>query len=282
MFQKTLSDITAYMDFLRANGYAVSISCADDVLKPCIPALIMYELRPLPICDYLKKNPATQNECRMTKTEREAQIPTEPSYTCCYAGVEEFVVPVKYHERTILCVHLTGFRGAEKLSRERYLSVRERYGPDDRFDSLYASLDTRVPAWQTVNAMLTPLCYMLERLYAQCCEHGAQLPVMDAYRKALVFIRDNYTDGITVADVARAIGYSVSYFGYVFKKNHGSSASRYIADLQLAKAAELLRGTDFSISDIAEKVGFGDANYFSTAFRTRYGVSPRTYRKQNP
>lgn len=131
-----------------------------------------------------------------------------------------------------------------------------------------------------LGAALSPLSYMFERLFEECCEYSTHNAVQDAYNKSLIFIRDHYMEGISVADVAKGIGYSVSYFGYIFKKNRGISANRYISDLQLAKATELLRSTALSVSDIAERVGFGDPNYFSTAFKTRYGMSPRQYRNQ--
>ena len=133
-----------------------------------------------------------------------------------------------------------------------------------------------------LSAMCAPLAYMFERLYERCCEyrsHATHETVADAYERSLLYIRDHYTEGISVADVARCTGYSVSYFGYIFKKNRGISANKYITDLQLAKAAELLSATSLSVSDVAERVGFGDANYFSTSFKAQYGLSPRQYRK---
>lgn len=209
MFERTLDDVTAYLDFLRANGYAVSIDALDKVMEPCLAGLILYQ--------------------------RDSEA--EPTVT----------FPVRQGGREIVLLCLLG--------------------------------DPTMNA-QDVRAMLSPLAYMFERLYEQCCEHNTHNVVQNAYNKSLLYIRDHYTEGISVADVARGIGYSVSYLGYIFKKNCGISANRYISDLQLAKATELLRSTSFSVSDIAERVGFGDANYFSTAFKARYGLSPRQYRGQ--
>ena len=43
MFERTLDDVTAYLDFLRANGYNVSIRWLDKVLEPCLASLILYQ-----------------------------------------------------------------------------------------------------------------------------------------------------------------------------------------------------------------------------------------------
>ena len=206
MFEKTLQDITDYLDFLRSIGFFVSISSLDEALEPCLATFILYEF------DY-------------------------------DFHLKDEVLPILHNGKVIVQIHITG--------RENVLS-----------------------------SLITPLKYMFERLYDQCCEYRAHNTVIDAYRKSLIFIRDHYMEGISVADVAKGIGYSMSYFGYIFKKNRGISANKYITELQLAKAADLLRSTNVSVSAISERVGFTDPNYFSTVFKAQYGASPRQYRNQ--
>ena len=55
----------------------------------------------------------------------------------------------------------------------------------------------------------------------------------------------------------------------------------YINDVRLSRAAEMLKNTDNKITYIAFLCGFEDSNYFSTAFKKKYGISPKIYRKQN-
>ena len=125
-----------------------------------------------------------------------------------------------------------------------------------------------------------PLGYMLARLYEESRQALAESNENDVYKKALHFIRANYTDGITVADVARHTGYSESYFGYAFKKKYKMSVSRYIRELQLAKAKDLLVDTAFAISAVASYVGFEDSNYFTAIFKKQFGISPKEFRKK--
>ena len=125
-----------------------------------------------------------------------------------------------------------------------------------------------------------PLGYMLERLYEESRKSLAESNENDVYKKALHFIRANYTEGITVADVARHTGYSESYFGYAFKKKYKRSVSLYIRELQLAKAKDLLVDTAFPISAVASYVGFDDSNYFTAIFKKHFGISPKEFRKK--
>ncbi|MNY73845.1 HTH-type transcriptional activator RhaS [compost metagenome] len=52
----------------------------------------------------------------------------------------------------------------------------------------------------------------------------------------------------------------------------------YLNHIRMEAAKELLRTTDMKALEIAERVGYSDANYFSFAFRKYVGVSPKEYR----
>ena len=51
--------------------------------------------------------------------------------------------------------------------------------------------------------------------------------------------------------------------------------------LRLSKAADLMKGTNQSIGVIAVRCGYPNQLHFSRAFKKRYGISPREWRRQN-
>lgn len=63
------------------------------------------------------------------------------------------------------------------------------------------------------------------------------------------------------------------------KKLVGLSASEFIRHIRLQKAADLLKATDFSIAEVAYKVGYSDSNYFSRSFKEKYQVNPSEYKQ---
>ena len=63
------------------------------------------------------------------------------------------------------------------------------------------------------------------------------------------------------------------------KKLVSLSASEFIRHIRLQKAAELLKGTDYTIAEIAYKVGYSDSNYFSRSFKEKYQVNPTEYKQ---
>ncbi|MEL1244967.1 substrate-binding domain-containing protein [Flavobacterium sp. DGU11] len=58
----------------------------------------------------------------------------------------------------------------------------------------------------------------------------------------------------------------------------GMSISDHINNIRLEKAATMLREADMNISEIAYSLGFSSPNYFSTAFKNKFGVSPKEYK----
>lgn len=77
--------------------------------------------------------------------------------------------------------------------------------------------------------------------------------------------------------IASTLGLSRSAFFKKVKSLTGFAPVDLIKEFRLRKAAELLAGTDMSMTEIAYKVGFRDSGYFSKCFRKKYDVSPRDF-----
>ena len=84
---------------------------------------------------------------------------------------------------------------------------------------------------------------------------------------------------ISTADIATIVGYSPNYLSRKFKETVGIGVHEYIVFIRLQKAANELLSTRDKITDIALRCGFSDSNYFKDAFKKKYGLTPRAYRK---
>ncbi len=74
--------------------------------------------------------------------------------------------------------------------------------------------------------------------------------------------------------------YCYDYLCRLFRQELHTTPNKYLMDLRLQSAADLLRGgTGRSITEIARMCGYNDPLYFSRMFKKRYGVSPREYGK---
>lgn len=100
-------------------------------------------------------------------------------------------------------------------------------------------------------------------------------------REAISFIEQNFQNNITIEDIASVCGINRSYFGKIFHKSVGKSPQEFLINYRMIKATELLKLTSLSIADIGSAVGYENQLHFSRAFKTVYGVSPRTWRDQH-
>lgn len=100
-------------------------------------------------------------------------------------------------------------------------------------------------------------------------------------KEAFSFIEQNFQNNISVEDIAASCGLNRSYFGKIFHENTGKSPQEFLISYRMTKAAELLKLTELSISDIGNAVGYPNQLHFSRAFKNVYGISPRQWRYEN-
>lgn len=102
-----------------------------------------------------------------------------------------------------------------------------------------------------------------------------------AVKKTQSMIHEFYADGITLSEIADRLNLTQEYLGSQFHKEVGENFSTYIRNYRLAKAKELLIGTQLKQYEIAGKVGYSDAKYFARVFKECVGMSLAEYRKSH-
>ncbi|MBQ8526394.1 MAG: helix-turn-helix transcriptional regulator [Clostridia bacterium] len=96
---------------------------------------------------------------------------------------------------------------------------------------------------------------------------------------AIDYINVNYAENITLEKLADLNDVSPGYMSRKFKSDTGVNISEYIRKVRIKQAKILLLETNDSISQISEKCGFTDSNYFSYIFKQEENISPLRYRK---
>ena len=98
--------------------------------------------------------------------------------------------------------------------------------------------------------------------------------------KLFCYIDNNLDSKLTLNDLAQKCFYNPSYFSRIFKEKFKISFVEYITQKRLARAIELLKNTDVSVSDVGQRVGFSDNKSFYHAFSRYYHCTPSQYRKK--
>jgi AraC-like DNA-binding protein len=96
--------------------------------------------------------------------------------------------------------------------------------------------------------------------------------------KIITYMNEHFMDKIDMADLARMLKISESYFYRQFKSYAGVTPIQYLTDLRIKNVLTNIRKTHLPIYQIAQICGFSDPYYLSKTFKKIVGVSPQQYR----
>ena len=98
-------------------------------------------------------------------------------------------------------------------------------------------------------------------------------------RPVINYISEHYSEKIYVEKLADIIMVSPDYFTKMFKDSIGKTPVDYINGIRVNRSMQLLIESEKSIAEIAELIGFCNANYFHKIFKQYMDESPLAYRK---
>src|SRR5215469_15147498 len=129
-----------------------------------------------------------------------------------------------------------------------------------------------------MTALATRLLYAgrLERLPANA---GVSPLPPRLLRRVLERMQADLSADLDLAALAAESGYSRAHFLRTFRAATGQTPHRYLLELRLTKAQALVARRSMSLVDIALACGFSSHAHLTTAFRSRFGLSPSAYRR---
>jgi transcriptional regulator GlxA family with amidase domain len=140
---------------------------------------------------------------------------------------------------------------------------------------------------QAAELQLIHACHLLRLLLGElfCVNPRYALPERPprhpSIETALNYMQSKVNEALSLAEIARRAGLSVSYFCGLFGQQMGISPMDYLIQLKLRRARRLLVTTSLTVQEVAHKVGYDDAYYFSRLFRKLHGVPPVAYRREH-
>lgn len=97
-------------------------------------------------------------------------------------------------------------------------------------------------------------------------------------RHVRLLLDQSYDTPLTIEDLSREVALSPYYLIRLFRRAYKQTPHQYLVEKRIAKAKELLRNSDLSITEICVAVGYESLGSFSTLFRKMAGLSPSEYR----
>lgn len=184
---------------------------------------------------------------------------------------------------------LPGFHALFRLEpawRKRHqFNSRLRLSPQDLeeslciIDQLDAELNARRAGFGFLaTALFMQLVAFLSRRYSRAKNPDSLALLRIA--ETITHLESHYTNDVRLADLVAMAGMSKRSFLRAFADATGQTPIAYLIQLRTTRAADLLRTTPRSVTEVAYEVGFNDSNYFARQFRKQFGKTPREYRKQ--
>lgn len=93
------------------------------------------------------------------------------------------------------------------------------------------------------------------------------------------YMKENYTEPLTLGETARIFGYSPTYLSRMFQKFAGVTYKSYLQSIRVGYALKDLESGSYSITETAVRNGFSDSKSFARAFQAKYGILPSEYKK---
>jgi len=128
------------------------------------------------------------------------------------------------------------------------------------------------------------LVYANSRFYSFLCSF--RLTVLSAKKHAkkdgviqsIEYMRENIHGNVTLDDLAKAAGLSVSHYCALFKKKTMQSPLNLYTSMKVQRACQMLQNKDQTIKSIAYSLGFFDQYHFSKVFKQIMGSSPKHFK----
>ncbi|MFA7256693.1 MAG: helix-turn-helix domain-containing protein [Kiritimatiellales bacterium] len=172
-------------------------------------------------------------------------------------------------------------RTQQKFNGRLQLSERQLNHVNEIIHDLIRETERHIPGYRV---MAKGLFMQLTVFLSRCYSDKPSEESLDLLRlgDVLAHIETRFAEKITLDDLAKKAHLSKRHFQRIFTKCLGRSPIDHLLHIRVQKAAELLRHSNRTITDIALDCGFCDGNYFSRQFLQVMHSSPRQYRSKRP
>lgn len=139
----------------------------------------------------------------------------------------------------------------------------------------------------TMDLLVVELVRTIAQTLAQSGDHEPATPGLKKFHlpvveKAKEFILQHFHTDFSLFELARHACTSPFHFSRIFKQYTAVSPHQFLQNVRLKHSEVLLRSSPAPIADIAFQCGYNNADYFATAFKQKYGLSPSAFKQRQP
>ncbi len=194
-------------------------------------------------------------------------------------GEEQFYSYFCEDAPEVFWIHFTGSDVEEILNKYSIKSgyVGESSYLKHMFQEIIVELQLKKTGYETM--IICEFCKMIAWISRTMQDTNKTVGEDIHMDQLILHLNQNYQKEWSVKEMADYCGFSVGYFGHIFKKTMQVSPMQYLTELRMSKAKDFLMEEGMRIAEVADLVGYKDPLYFSRVFKKTVGCSPADYRE---
>ena len=257
-------------ELYKVSGFRISIYSTD------FCEVIAYPETKLDFCACVQKDQRALECC--SKCDRAAFEQVKATgktylYTCRF-GLIEAVSPI-YHYGVLSGYLMMGqVRSAEGATSGEIVEAALDF----------ASPAQAAPLVEKIPILRRDMIDSYVNIMTVCAEYITLANIMQVFGHNLaeltrLYLNAHYAEDISLDKLCETFNCSKTTLLTSYKKAYGVTVYKYLTDLRLDAARELLSDSRYSVGDIAARCGFADQCYFSKVFSKRFGIPPTAFRE---
>ena len=162
---------------------------------------------------------------------------------------------------------------------ERIIYIGKNTKIERLFENLVEEYHLKMMEYEEICAslLLTIISYITRE--KNCISKNSNISSNEKIAEACAQINSNIDKTFLISDYAEMYNMSESRFSHLFKLMTGTSPNKYVNEMRIEKAKEMLINTNFLICEIAQSVGMQSQSYFCKVFKKYTLYSPIEYRE---
>jgi AraC family transcriptional regulator len=124
--------------------------------------------------------------------------------------------------------------------------------------------------------------YVGSRYATRATAEDSRCPKLSPAQRSRVidYMQRHIGSDFSLVELANVVNLSPRHFSRLFRNTLGNSPHRFVAELRVKMAKEMLAKRQESIAEVAANLGFADQSHFTAVFRKSTGLSPRRFQRQ--
>lgn len=125
------------------------------------------------------------------------------------------------------------------------------------------------------------LLLRIQRITGESCSIALPTDIPPECAALKQYLDAHYVEKITLDGLAEVFHMNKYYLVHIFSKAFGISPINYLLERRILHSKDLLKNSDFTITQIARLGGFSSSNYFTQSFKKYTGLTPKNYRRKH-